>query len=75
MKFGEQRIVVNNVLLLEINSRGLLERKKFLDLDNMNDLKFMELTTRSQYKKKTFVFDFLTTLRRKINDPLGKRKK
>ena len=31
-KFGSERIIVNNVLLLEINSMGLLETKEFLDL-------------------------------------------
>jgi outer membrane protein assembly factor BamE (lipoprotein component of BamABCDE complex) len=74
-KFGNERIVVNNVLLLEINSMGLLERKKFLDLSNMQELKFAEQTTENQYKKNTFIYDFLSSMRQKINDPLGKRKR
>ena len=74
-KFGSERIVVNNVLLLEINSMGLLETMEFLDLTNMQDLKFAEQTTENQYKKNTFVYDFLSSMRQKINDPLGKRKK
>ena len=75
IKFGNEKIIVNNVLLLEINSMGLLEKKEFLDLKNMQDLKFSELTTNNQYKKNTFLYDFLSSLRHKINDPLGKRKK
>jgi len=74
-KFGSERIIVNNVLLLEINSMGLLETKEFLDLNNMQELRFVEQTTENQYKKNTFVFDFLSSMRQKINDPLGKRKK
>ena len=74
-KFGSEKIIVNNVLLLEINSMGLLEKKEFLDLKNMQDLKFSELTTNNQYKKNTFLYDFLSSLRHKINDPLGKRRK
>ena len=74
-KFGSDRIIVNNVLLLEINSKGLLEYKEFLDLTNMQKLKFTEQTTENQYKKNTFVYDFLSSLRQKINDPLGKRKR
>ena len=74
-KFGSERIVVNNVLLLEINSMGLLETKEFLDLTNMQDLKFAKQITENQYRKKTFVYDFLSSIRQKINDPLGKRKK
>ena len=74
-KFGAERIIVNNVLLLEINSMGLLETKEFLDLNNMQELKFTEQTTENQYKKNTFVYDFLSSMRQKINDPLGKRKR
>ena len=74
-KFGSERIIVNNVLLLEINSMGLLETKEFLDLTNMQELKFAEQTTENQYKKNTFVYDFLSSMRQKINDPLGKRKR
>ena len=75
VKFGKEKIVVNNVLLLEINNMGLLEKKEFLDLNNMEDIKFSTLETNSDYNKKTFLYDFLSSMRQKINDPLGKRKK
>ena len=75
IKFSGEKIIVNNVLLLEINNMGLLEKKEFLDLTNMQELKFAEQTTENQYKKNTFVYDFLSSLRNKINDPLGKRKR
>ena len=74
-KFENERIIVNNVLLIEINNMGLLEKKEFLDLTNMQELKFAEQTTDNQYKKNTFLYDFLSSMRQKINDPLGKRKK
>jgi len=72
--FDSERIIVNNVLLLEINNMGLLQKKEFLDLTNMQELKLAEQTTVNQYKKSTFVYDFLSSMRQKINDPLGKRK-
>ena len=74
-KFGSERIIVNNVLLLEINNMGLLASKEFLDLTKMQDLKFAKQTTEGQYNKNTFLYDFLSSLRQKINDPLGKRKR
>ena len=74
-KFGSERIIVNNVLLLEINNMGLLEKKEFFNLSNMNDIQFTKITTKNQYSKKTFLYDFLSSMRQKINDPLGKRKK
>ena len=75
IKFGSQKIIVNNVLLLEINKMGILENKEFLDLTNMQDLKFTEQITGKEYKKNTFIYDFLSSLRQKINDPTGKRKR
>ena len=75
IKFNKEKIVVNNVLILEINRMGLLEKKEFLDLNNMEDLKFSTLVTSSDYNQKTFLYDFLSSMRQKINDPLGKRKK
>ena len=74
-KLAAEKIVENNVLLLEINNRGILEKKEFFDLNNMKDIKFIEKTTESQYTKKTFIYNFLSSMRQKINDPLGKRKK
>lgn len=75
IKLGKEAIFLNNVLILEINSMGMLEKKKFLDLDDMKDIKFAEQTTENQYKKNTFIYDFLSSMRQKINDPLGKRKR
>jgi len=75
LKFGKEKILLNNVLILEINSMGILEKKEFLDLDNMKNIKFTEQTTENQYKKNSFLYDFLSSMRQKINDPLGKRKR
>ena len=75
LTFGKEKMIVNNVLLLEINNKGMLKKKEFLDINNMLDVKFTEQTTSDLYKKNTFVYDFLSSLRQKINDPLGKRKR
>ena len=68
-------ITDNNILILEFNNRGVLIKKEFLDLTNMNKLKFAEKQTESNYRTNTFMYDFLSSMRQKINDPLGKRKK
>jgi outer membrane protein assembly factor BamE (lipoprotein component of BamABCDE complex) len=73
IKFGKEKILVNDVLVLEINSMGMLKKKEFLDQNSMQDIKFTEQVTDTQYKKNTFLYEFLTSLRQKINDPLGKR--
>ena len=54
---------------------GLLASKKLYKKDDMTNLQFTENSTDPAYRKRSFVYDFLSSMRQKINDPLGKRKK
>ena len=74
-RFSKQMIVTNNVLVVELDSYGILKKKDFYDLTKMNKLKFSKKTTTVNYKKDNFVYDFLSSMRQKINDPLGRRRK
>ena len=71
---GRKKLLVNNVLILEFDKRGLLVKKEFINKDQMNKLKISEDKTQVLNKKDTFIQTVLSSLRRKINDPLGKRK-
>ena len=75
IKLGQEKLLTNNVLILEINSMGQLIDKQFFDMNDMNQIKLSSLKTENKYGKKSFVYDFLSSMRQKINDPLGKRKK
>ena len=75
IKLGKQKLLTNNVLILEISSQGQLIDKQIYDMNDMNELKLSSLKTENKYGKKSFVYDFLSSMRQKINDPLGKRKK
>jgi len=75
LKLGKKKIYANNVLLLEIDSKGLLAKKKLLNINDMKEVKFIEDETDITYSKKSFVYDFLSSMRQKINDPLGVRAK
>ena len=74
-KLAGEKILVNNVLVLEIDSYGLLVKKEFYNIEKMNDLDFSKRTTEITYTKQSFVYDFMSSMRQKLNDPLGKRKK
>ena len=74
-KLARKKILVNNVLVLEIDSYGLLVKKEFYNMEKMNDLDFSKRKTEIIYTKKSFVYDFMSSMRQKLNDPLGKRKK
>ena len=71
---GRKKILVNNVLLLEFDNRGLLVKKNFYDKENMKKIKISEVNTKVLNKKKSFIDSVITSLRQKINDPLGQRK-
>ena len=75
LKLGKKKIFTNNVLLLEIDSMGLLAKKEFLDINDMKEVNFIDDVTDISYSKKSFVYDFLSSMRQKINDPLGVRAK
>ena len=72
--FGRRKLIVNNVMVLEIDDTGILAKKDFYTIDDINDLKFD--TKRSEtFKKTNFIYNFLSSMRQRINDPLGVRKK
>jgi len=75
IKLGQSKIITNNVLVLEINKYGLLVKKDFIDITQMNEIDFSQEITSKNYSKKSFLYNFLSSMRQKINDPLGKRKK
>ena len=73
-KLGKKELIINNVLVLEISNQGLLVSKKFYNKDDMNEIKFDQTATNINYSKKSFVYNFLYSLRQKIDDPLGKKR-
>ena len=74
LKFGKNKILVNNVLVLEFDNKGLLVKKDFFDKDRMNKINFSKSETSIINKKDSFIYNVLSSIRHKINDPLGKRK-
>jgi len=74
-KLGKKKLLINNVLILKTNNRGLLISKKLYKKENMNDLVFEKRTTQKiDSRGDQFIYNFLASLRQKINDPLGKKR-
>ena len=73
--FAKEKVIANNVLIIEFNNRGILTNKEFLNIEKMNNLAFSNKITESNYKTNTFIYDFLSSMRQKINYPLVKRKR
>ena len=72
---GMMKIYKNNVLVVEIDKYGLLKNKEFYNLEDMNDLEVSKNITGENFKKNSFIFSFMSSLRQKVNDPLGQRAK
>ena len=74
LKLGKKKLIANNVLLLEIDNRGMLINKEFLNQDDLNKLKFTNKTTKTIADQESFVSRALSGVITKIDDPLGKKR-
>ena len=70
---GRMKTYKNDVLVLEIDNYGILKKKEFYNKDDMKNIKMVKSTTESGFRRNTFVYDFMSSMRQKINDPLNKR--
>jgi outer membrane protein assembly factor BamE (lipoprotein component of BamABCDE complex) len=75
MNFGQMKIFKNDILVLEIDDYGILKKKDFYNQNDMNKIKVVKDVTESKFSKNSFIYDFLSSMRQKINDPLGVRAK
>ena len=74
LKLGKKKLIANNVLLLEVDSRGMLINKEFLNQDDLNKLEFTKKTTSTTVDQESFVSRALSGVITKIDDPLGKKR-
>ena len=73
--FGKMKIFKNDTLVLELDSYGVLKKKDFYNINDFEDIKISQDITGSKFRKNKFIYDFLSSMRQKINDPLGQRAK
>ena len=74
-KLGKQKIIKNNILIVEIDNSGILRSKKLLNLNDMNDLKYFKKTTKKEFEQDNIIYGVFSSLREKINAPAKKLKK
>ena len=74
LKLGKKKLIANNVLLLEINNRGLLINKEFLTQKDLKELEFNKKETNVDIGRQSFIYKALSGIRTKIDDPLGKKR-
>ena len=69
------KIFKNDVLVLEIDDYGILKKKEFYNINDMKKIKVVENTTEATFSRNSFIYDFMSSMRQKVNDPLGVRAK
>ena len=72
LKLGKEIVLTNNILVLEIDNKGILKNKKFYNIDDLNELSFNKNETMMS-DKDSFVYGVISSLKQKIDTP--KRKK
>ena len=65
-KLGQHVLKENNVLVLNFNKYGVISEKKFIAKDEMNKLKFSNMTTENELNKQSFVEKFLNSIKAKM---------
>ena len=73
-KLGKKKLLRNNVLVLEVDTKGILISKKFYNIDDMKKMQFDDAVTEINQSRKSFIYNFLYSVRQKIDDPLGKKR-
>ena len=73
IKLGKQKIKKNNVLIVDFDKKGILKNKELLNLDNMNDVKYLKSVTKKDFKNNNMLYGVFSSLREKVNAPLRNR--
>ena len=66
LKLGRNYLKKNNVLILEFNKYGVLNKKKFYDKENMKKINFAKAITENDVRKENFIYSFLSSIRQKM---------
>ena len=74
LKLGNQVIKKNNILIVDLDNKGILKNKVLLDMNSMQDVKYLKKITSKEFKKETnIVSGALSSFREKINAPMRNR--
>ena len=65
-KLGQHVLKQNNVLILDFNKFGILENKKLLKKEDINEVKFSKKNTENELSQKNFIRSFLESVRQKM---------
>jgi len=65
-KLGQHIVKENNVLVLNFDKYGVLLKKKLINKDDINKIKFSKNTTKNELSRRSFVENFLQSMKQKM---------
>ena len=65
-ELGRHNLKKNNVLMLKFDKYGILKDKEFYKKEDINKIKFSENETKNDRTKKSFVQNFLQSIKQKM---------
>ena len=65
-KLGIKKIKKNDILIVKFNNRGIIEDKKILSINDMNDIKFSKILQKKNSSKMMFCLKFFQVLEKKL---------
>ena len=68
LKLGKDIVLTSNILVLEIDNKGILKNKKFYNIDDQNQLTFNKNET-LMTDKDSFIYGVISSLKQKIDSP------
>ena len=71
---GKKKLTTNSIIILEFDSKGMLKDKTLIDKDDINKINFAKETTSESLRDKDLVYEVLSGIGKRIDDPLGKKK-
>ena len=68
LKLGRSYLKKNNVLILEFNKYGVLNKKEFYDKEKMKQINFAKAITENDVRKENFIVGFLSSIKQKMEN-------
>ena len=66
LKLGRNYLKKNNLLVIEFDKYGIVQKKDFYDIKNMKNISFAKNITENEIRKENFIVSFLSSVRQKM---------
>ena len=70
--FGQNKVIKNNVLLLQFDSKGILSKKNMLTINDLKKLNLDQTTTTSQSINSSFSKKLFSSMRKRFDNSRSK---